>query len=71
MTQESYKKFQNKLRSARVEAGLTQSEVARLLNKPQTYISKCELGERRVDIVELQEFARIYHKPLSYFAKVG
>jgi hypothetical protein len=28
----------------------------------------CESGERRVDVVELAEFARLYRKPLSFFA---
>lgn len=31
------------------------------------YISKCDLGERRLDFVELQQLARIYNKDLSFF----
>jgi hypothetical protein len=42
--------------------------VARKLARPQSFVSKCESGERRVDVVELQEFARLYGKPLSFFA---
>ena len=42
--------------------------MAKALRKPASYPSKCELGERRVDFVELVEFARLYHKPLQYFA---
>ena len=42
--------------------------VAKALRKPVSYPSKCELGERRVDFVELMEFARLYRKPLQYFA---
>jgi transcriptional regulator with XRE-family HTH domain len=55
------------LRAARLEAGFTQTEAARRLSKPQTFISKIELGERRVDIVELHHIAKIYKKPLSFF----
>lgn len=66
--QRQYGRFIRKLKSARIQAGLTQTEAARNLDKPQTYVSKCELGERRVDIVELAEFAHIYHKPIEYFA---
>jgi len=57
-----------RLRQARKEAGLTQVEVAARLGKPQSFVSKCESGERRVDVVELQIFAGLYDKPLSYFA---
>ncbi len=43
--------------------------VAARLASPQSYISKCESGERRVDIVELIDFAAIYNKSLDYFAR--
>jgi len=46
---------------------MSQSEVGRLLRKPQSYVSKCESGERRVDIVELEAFARAYRKTFEYF----
>jgi transcriptional regulator with XRE-family HTH domain len=64
-----YKAFLHHLRQARHEKGLTQMDVAQLLGKHQSYITKCENGERRVDIVELAEFARIYDKPIEYFLK--
>ncbi len=41
--------------------------MARKLRRPQSFVSKCESGERRVDVVELAEFARLYRKPLSFF----
>ena len=55
-----YEEFLRRLREARRDAGLTQKEVARLLRKPQSYVSRCESGERRVDVVELLEFAKVY-----------
>ncbi len=64
---EGYREFLRKLRLARTEADLTQKDVAKLLNKPQSYVSKCESGERRVDVVELTAFARLYKKPLEDF----
>ncbi|MCL0098625.1 helix-turn-helix domain-containing protein [Dehalococcoidia bacterium] len=64
-----YEQFLGKLRRAREEAGLSQAEAAELLLRPQSYVSKCESGERRVDVVELQHFAAIYGKPLSFFAE--
>ena len=56
-----------KLREARLEAGLTQAEVASALGKHQSYVSKVETGERRIDPIELRTLAEIYKKPLSQF----
>jgi transcriptional regulator with XRE-family HTH domain len=63
----SYQRFLKRLRAARLTAGLTQLQAAKALRKRQTYISKCELGERRVDFAELQAFAKAYGKPLDFF----
>ena len=62
-----YRLFLEKLRGARRDAGLTQVQVARKLGRPQSFVSKCESGERRVDVVELLDFARLYRKPLAFF----
>ena len=62
-----YDQFLKRLRAARSKAGLTQTEAARRIGKPQSYVSKCESGERRVDVVELKAFARIYGVPLKFF----
>ena len=62
-----YRSFLVRLRQARAAAKLTQVEVARRLGRPQSYVSKSESGERRVDVIELDEFARLYRQPLSYF----
>ncbi len=51
----------------RLAARLTQVEVAAKLGRPQSYVSKCESGERRVDVLELSQFARLYKKELAYF----
>ena len=56
-----------RLRQARRDAGLTQVEVARLLRKPQSFVSKFENGERRLDAVELAVIARLYSRDLSFF----
>lgn len=64
-----YAYFVEKLRKAREEAGLTQVEVAKKLKRPQSHISNVESGQQRVDVVELQNFARIYNKGINYFIK--
>ena len=56
--------------AARLEAGLDQEQVAKLLDKMQSHVSKVEAGQRRIDIVSLKEFARIYKKPLDYYKKL-
>jgi transcriptional regulator with XRE-family HTH domain len=43
---------------AREKAGLRQEDVAERLDRPQYYVSKIELGERRLDVVEYIHFAR-------------
>ncbi|MGD0265861.1 MAG: helix-turn-helix transcriptional regulator [Candidatus Methylomirabilota bacterium] len=64
-----YRLFLTRLREARREAGLTQAVVAAKLHRPQSFVSKCESGERRVDVVELIEFARLYGKELTFFVR--
>jgi len=63
----AYKKFVVRLVQARREAGLTQVDVAKRLGKARSFLSKCELGERRVDFIELQQLAKIYRKDLGFF----
>jgi len=58
-----------KLRSARLEAGLTQVEASKKLKKPQSYLSKIERGERKIEAIELGDFAKIYNKDINYFIK--
>ncbi len=55
------------LQDARPDAGLTQTQVARILGRPQSFISKIEIADRHVDFVELQILAHIYGKALSDF----
>lgn len=43
----------------RKAAGMTQTEVAEKLGRPQSYIAKVEGGERRIDIVELIDLAQV------------
>ena len=58
-----------RLKKARKEAGLDQEAVAKLLRVTQSYISKMESGQRRIDIVQLKRFAKVYKKKIDYFLK--
>ena len=62
-----YRNTIEKLKKARIDAGLKQEDVALKLKKPQSYISKIERGERRVDIAELKELAKVLKKDINYF----
>jgi transcriptional regulator with XRE-family HTH domain len=64
-----YKAIIERLKSARIGIGLSQQAVADKLGKPQSYISKIESGERRLDVAEMKKFAAIYKKPADYFLK--
>lgn len=57
------------LKKARKKAGLSQAEVARIFKKTQSYLSKVESGQRRIDVIQLKEFMKIYKKDLNFFIK--
>lgn len=56
-----------RLRQARQRAALSQQEVAKLLGRSQSYISKMESGQRQIKLVQLRELARIYHTDIGFF----
>lgn len=64
---DEYRRMLERLREARVAAGLTQTQVAARLGKPQSYVSKIELGERRIDPIELRRFAELYRRAVEWF----
>lgn len=57
------------LKQARLSIGLTQKEVAEKIKRPQSYVSKVEAGEQRLDIIELKIFADLYKRNLNFFIK--
>lgn len=62
-----YEVFLRILRRVRAEAGLTQSELAQRLGQTQSFVSKVERGERRLDVVELRWWCRAMGVPLVEF----
>lgn len=63
------KVLQALLRDRRVAAGLRQSELAAKLDVPQSFVSKYEVGERRLDILELRAVCAALGLPLSEFVE--
>lgn len=62
-------KLQKLLREARAKTGLNQVGLAKKLGRPQSFVSKYETGERRLDLVELREICQALKIPLPTFAK--
>lgn len=63
----AYHYLLTRLAEAREDSGMTQGEVASKLAMPQSRLSRIESGERRLDVVELEEMAKLYCRPLAYF----
>jgi transcriptional regulator with XRE-family HTH domain len=52
LERQKYELLRSELKIARLQAKLLQADLAKLLKKPQSYISKVESGERNLDVVE-------------------
>ena len=46
------------LRQIRIEAALTQVQVSERIGEPQSYVSKYESGEQRLDLIEIEEVCK-------------
>lgn len=57
------------LRKIRVDADLTQAQVAERLGQPQSYVSKYETGEQRLDLIELEAVCDAVRIPLDEFVR--
>lgn len=53
------KKLIETIKKIRNEKGFTQLDIANKLSKPQSYISKIESGERRIDLIELETICHL------------
>ena len=54
-----YEMFRKELVAAREAAEITQTELAAKLSRPQSFVSKYERGERRLDVIEFLEVAEV------------
>ena len=73
MTKSHYSQHQTKLqdllRRIRLDAGLRQEDLAKRLGVPQSFVSKCESGERRLDLVEIRQICKAVDISLSEFVE--
>jgi transcriptional regulator with XRE-family HTH domain len=57
------------LREMRIEAGLTQVDLAARIEKDQAYVSRYESGQRRLDVLEVREICQVVGVTLEEFVK--
>jgi transcriptional regulator with XRE-family HTH domain len=62
-----YDRFLEKLIAARGKTNLTQREVSARMGRAHSFLSKCETGERSIEVFELIQLAQIYEKPPQFF----
>jgi transcriptional regulator with XRE-family HTH domain len=57
------------LRQVRTEARLTQGQIAKSIGQTQSYVSKYESGEQRLDLIELEAVCKAVGIPLTEFVR--
>jgi transcriptional regulator with XRE-family HTH domain len=69
---QDYQRLLAALVDARQGADMTQIELAKKLGRPQSFVSKFERGERRIDVVEFRDICRaIGTDPVRLMRRVG
>lgn len=68
-SQHELKAFLDLLRQVRIEAHLRQTDLAAALRQPQSFVSKYESGERRLDVLELRQICECVGIPLHDFIR--
>ena len=62
-----HKKIVEQIKKARHQSGFSQEQVAKKLKVTQSFISKIESGQSKIDIVQLSRLAKIYKKEINFF----
>ena len=71
LERQQYEFLQNELRKSRKQVGLLQKDLAKKLQKPQSFVSKVESGERNLDIIEFTNYcAALGLDPINYLKKI-
>jgi transcriptional regulator with XRE-family HTH domain len=66
---QQYAQFLQLLRAVREESGFTQADLASRLGATQSFVSKCERGDRRLDVVELRAWCAALEIPFLKFLR--
>jgi len=67
---EAYTKLLEALVKVRHEANLSQAQLAQKLGKPPSFVGKYELGERRLDVIELLLILRVLEQDSCNFIDI-
>jgi len=72
LSSQKYQRFTALLREAREKSGLSQVEVAEKIGRPQSFVSKYESGERRIDVCEYLDICKsIGINPITIIDKLS
>lgn len=63
------KRLLSLLRQMRLDAGLRQEDLAEKLGEPQSFVSRYESGERRLDVLELRQISKVLGVSLTEFVR--
>ena len=63
------KRFLSLVRQMRLDAGLRQADLAEKLRQPQSFVSRYESGERRLDVLELRQICAVLGVSLGEFVR--
>ena len=69
LERQKYEFFRSELKKARLSSGLLQKDLAKLHNRPQSYISKIESGERSIGVVEFINYCHVVGIDSTKFLK--
>jgi transcriptional regulator with XRE-family HTH domain len=59
LERQKYELLRSELKKTRLDVSLRQIDLARLLKKPQSYVSKIESGERNLDVIEFTQYCKV------------
>lgn len=68
-SQADKKRFLTLMRQLRIDAGMRQVDLARKLGEPQSFVSRYESGDRRLDVLELRHICAVLGVSLATFVE--
>jgi transcriptional regulator with XRE-family HTH domain len=71
LERQQYEYLRSELKNTRLQGGWLQKDLAKKLNRPQSYVSKVESGERNLDVIEFVHYCTALNlDPAKYLKKL-